>query len=83
MRALADAERIHELMRALGRGPREQASIYFTGGATAVLYGWRPSTVDVDLRLEPGRDEILRALGARGAPVRAWPRGRGILAFNP
>jgi hypothetical protein len=58
VRALANAERIQEMMRALERGAREQASIYFTGGATAVLYGWRPSTVDVNLRLEPDRDEI-------------------------
>ncbi|MGH7587674.1 MAG: DUF6036 family nucleotidyltransferase [Gemmatimonadota bacterium] len=62
MRALADAGRVRELMRALGRGTREPASVYFTGGATAVLYGWRGSTADVDLRLEPDRDEILKAL---------------------
>lgn len=26
--------------------------MYLTGGATAVLEGWRPSTVDVDVRFE-------------------------------
>jgi hypothetical protein len=30
--------------------------IYFTGGATAVLYGWRASTIDVDLKIVPDRD---------------------------
>lgn len=62
MRAVADASRVRELMRALGRTAREPASIYFTGGATAVLHGWRATTVDVDLRFEPERDELFRAL---------------------
>jgi hypothetical protein len=34
--------------------------IYLTGGATAVLEGWRASTVDIDLRLEPDIDSLLR-----------------------
>lgn len=36
--------------------------MYLTGGATAVLEGWRPSTVDVDVRFEPDSDEALRAI---------------------
>jgi hypothetical protein len=35
-----------------------------TGGATAVLEGWRVSTADVDLRFEPDLDELLRELPA-------------------
>jgi hypothetical protein len=61
VRALADAGRVRELMQELGRRAREPASVYFTGGTTAVLYGWRGTTVDVDLRIEPDRDEDLRA----------------------
>jgi hypothetical protein len=38
--------------------------LYLTGGATAVLYGWRESTIDVDIRLVPERDELLRAIPA-------------------
>jgi hypothetical protein len=38
--------------------------IYLTGGSTAVLEGWRASTIDIDLRLEPEADELLRALPA-------------------
>jgi hypothetical protein len=49
-------------MRQLGRVTREPTSIFFTGGATAVLVGWRGTTVDVDLRVEPQRDEVFRAL---------------------
>jgi hypothetical protein len=35
---------------------------YLTGGATAVLLGWRPTTVDVDLKLLPDQDGVLRAI---------------------
>ena len=33
--------------------------MYLTGGATAVLEGWRDSTVDVDVRFEPDSDAAL------------------------
>ena len=33
-----------------------------TGGAPAVLIGWRPTTIDVDLKIVPERDELLRAI---------------------
>lgn len=32
------------------RGP---GRIYLTGGATAVLHGWREMTIDIDLKAEP------------------------------
>jgi hypothetical protein len=62
MREVADAERIQEVLRQLGRATTHPARIYLTGGATAVLRGWRPSTIDVDLKLVPDRDELLRAM---------------------
>lgn len=49
-------------MRLLGRRVRHEVSVYFTGGTTAVLMGWRDSTVDVDLRFEPELDEFFRAI---------------------
>lgn len=33
--------------------------MYLTGGATAVLEGWRESTVDIDIRFEPDSDAAL------------------------
>lgn len=33
--------------------------MYLTGGATAVLAGWRDSTVDIDVRFEPDSDAAL------------------------
>jgi hypothetical protein len=62
MRALADAERIHRFMSALADAARADGRVYFTGGATAVLLGWRPTTIDIDLRLAPDQDALLRAI---------------------
>ncbi len=36
--------------------------MYLTGGATAVLLGWRRSTIDVDLKFVPDQDRVLRAI---------------------
>ena len=62
MRPNADIERIRGLVRELARTADEDTTIYLTGGATAVLHGWRDSTVDIDLRLEPDSDELLRRI---------------------
>jgi len=62
MRRLADAERIRQFMRALGHRAEEDTRLYFTGGATAVLFGWRPTTIDVDIRFVPEQDRLLRTL---------------------
>ena len=62
MRELADAERIRRFMSALGPSAPDEATCYLTGGATAVLIGWRATTVDVDIALDPEYDELLRVL---------------------
>lgn len=62
MRGLADSDRIRRFMRALGESVPDEARVYFAGGATAVLHGWRESTIDVDIRPVPERDAILRAI---------------------
>lgn len=62
MRPNADVERIRGLVRELARTATEDTTLYLTGGATAVLHGWRESTVDIDLRLEPDSDELLRRM---------------------
>lgn len=64
MRPPVDEARIRALGEALGRLAPGPTRIYLTGGASAVLEGWRSSTVDVDLRVEPDTDELLRALPA-------------------
>jgi hypothetical protein len=62
MRALVDANRIRLFMKAWGQAARSPTRAYFTGGATAVLAGWRDSTIDVDVKLVPEDDALLRAV---------------------
>jgi hypothetical protein len=62
MRRVAQREDIERFMTVLGREGRNPARLYFTGGATAVLLGWRGSTIDVDIHIEPEDDGLLRAL---------------------
>jgi len=62
MRAKADREGIKAFARALGRVAPRGTKLYLTGGATAVVEGWRASTLDVDVRFEPESDEVFRRL---------------------
>jgi hypothetical protein len=72
MRELADEGRIRRFMRALGEAASSEGECFLTGGTTAVLLGWRPTTLDVDIRLEPEQDDVLLAL----------PRIKDELAVN-
>jgi hypothetical protein len=62
VRPEADRERIQRLLKTLGRRVRAQHTLYLAGGASAVIEGFRPSTLDVDLRPEPDSDELMREL---------------------
>ncbi|MEQ1567250.1 MAG: DUF6036 family nucleotidyltransferase [Myxococcota bacterium] len=62
MRQKADQQRIRELMSRLGEAARTPSRVYLVGGATAVLQGWRPSTIDVDLTFDPESREIYEAI---------------------
>ncbi len=62
MRRLVDTARIRRFMEALGDEAESDVRLYFTGGATAVLMGWRESTVDVDVKIDPEADRLFRAL---------------------
>lgn len=62
MRGLTTAELVKRFMAELGRVAREPVNVYFTGGVTAVLYGWRATTIDIDLKPVPDSDEVLRAI---------------------
>lgn len=62
MRQIADEDRIRRFMRALALEGDAPARVYFTGGATAVLVGWRATTIDVDIKILPETDRLLRAL---------------------
>ena len=62
MRQNVDSQRIEKLMQALGREAQGSGCIFFTGGASALLIGWRESTVDVDIRLDPEPPGIFQAI---------------------
>ena len=64
MRQPVTAARVEEFMKALGSGARNPARVFLVGGATAVLLGWRDSTIDIDLKAVPEGDNILRQLSA-------------------
>lgn len=78
MRELVDVERLERLLRALGEAAEEDGICYLVGGATAVLHGWRATTVDADVKLVPEQDSVLRAIPAIKNELRlnvetAWP----------
>jgi len=62
MREVADTVKIHRFMNALAQTTTTPVQVYFTGGATAVLIGWRASTIDVDIHLIPDDDRLLRGI---------------------
>jgi hypothetical protein len=50
------------LIRSLGARANADVRVYLTGGSTAVLEGWRASTKDIDLKLVPDDEGILRSI---------------------
>lgn len=60
MRQPVTATRVEEFMKALGSGVSSPVRIFLVGGATAVLLGWRDSTIDIDLKAVPEPNELLR-----------------------
>ena len=62
MRRPVDAERLRRFMADLGEQAGRDVRIYLTGGATAVLLGWRESTIDIDIKMEPETDQLFREL---------------------
>ena len=49
-------------MAELGRAVRSTGRVYFTGGVSAVLLGWREATLDVDLKADPEPAGFFEAL---------------------
>ena len=62
MRPLTDREQIEKFISALGREAKSHGRVYITGGACAVLLGWRKTTIDIDLKAIPDDDHLLRAI---------------------
>jgi hypothetical protein len=64
MREVVTESRVHDFMRAIAAEAREPGRVYIAGGASAVLNGWRDSTVDIDIKLVPEHDRIFSAIPA-------------------
>lgn len=64
MRELADKARIEAFVMALAREATTETDVFLVGGTSAVLIGWRDTTIDVDLVMRPESDAMLRAIPA-------------------
>src|SRR3954465_5066311 len=53
MRQHTTRDRIEQFMRQLGACVRSEGTVFFTGGVSAVLLGWREMTIDVDVKADP------------------------------
>ena len=61
-RGSSDAAKVRQLMRRLGEEARGPGRVYLVGGASAVIMGWRQTTVDVDLKLDPEPPGVFEAI---------------------
>jgi hypothetical protein len=55
-------ETLQQFMRELAASARSPGSVYFTGGATALLLGFRDQTIDIDLKLDPEPAGVFEAI---------------------
>ncbi|MEV4423272.1 DUF6036 family nucleotidyltransferase [Patulibacter sp. NPDC049589] len=62
MSPAVDAERVRDLARFVASRVDDEATLYLVGGTTAVIEGWRASTLDIDLYVEPDLDAVARAI---------------------
>lgn len=64
MRGEADRAKLERLMEAIGERARGSGVVYLTGGATALLFGWRKATIDVDIKADPEPPGLFEAIAA-------------------
>lgn len=50
---LLDREKLIQFLSQLGKRARSKGACYVTGGASALLVGWRETTLDVDVKFDP------------------------------
>jgi len=58
------SSRLRGFLAALAAHAREETRVYLTGGATAILEGWRAEAIDVDLKIVPESDALLLAVSS-------------------
>ena len=62
VRSESDKAKVESLLRALGKAVRSEGTAFLSGGACAVLYGWRETTIDVDLYFDPEPAYLFEAI---------------------
>jgi hypothetical protein len=62
MRNPVDVPKLQAFFREIGSSAEGGGAIYITGGATALLLGLRPQTVDVDIKLSPEPKGVFEAI---------------------
>jgi hypothetical protein len=64
MRHPTDIQKLEAFMAALGRHVSGAGRVYLTGGSCALLYAWRATTLDIDLKAAPEPDGFFEAIAA-------------------
>jgi hypothetical protein len=64
MRRKVTVERLKQFMDELAASARSPGKVYFTGGATALLLGFREQTIDVDIKLDPEPEGVFETIAA-------------------
>lgn len=62
MRRRVDRARLETFLRALGDAASADVACFLVDGSSAVQEGWRDATRDIDVRLEPDLDQLLRRI---------------------
>lgn len=62
MRKPLNKQRLELALSTMANRSRGEGKIYLTGGACAVYQGWRESTLDIDLKIDPEPQRIYEAI---------------------
>lgn len=72
MREEVDTKKLERFLTELGKAAKGPGRVYLTGGASALLIGWRAATIDVDLKFNPEPNGVFEAI----------PRLKNLLDIN-
>jgi len=64
MRRRVTVQTLKQFMQELASAARSPGRVYFTGGATALLLGFREQTIDIDLKLDPEPEGAFEAIAS-------------------
>jgi len=62
MRRKVTPETLRRFMEELAAAAHSNGKVYLTGGATALLLGFRNQTIDIDIKLDPEPDGVFEAI---------------------